>query len=89
MYRVFWSPEAEAALEAILTAATEPALLAAAARTLDRRLAVSGPKFGESRHETMRVGFVLPLGIQFEIMEDVNTIIVHDLWRIDRGKDPS
>ena len=32
----------------------------------------------------MRVGFVFPLGVQFEVMDDVRTVIVHDVWRIDR-----
>jgi hypothetical protein len=32
----------------------------------------------------MRIGFVEPPGIQFEVMDDVRTVIVHDVWRIDR-----
>jgi hypothetical protein len=31
------------------------------------------------------VGFVHPLGVQFEVMDDVQTVIVHDVWRIDRS----
>jgi hypothetical protein len=40
--------------------------------------------FGESRYDTIRVGFAYPLGVQFEVMDDVRTAIVHDVWRIDR-----
>jgi hypothetical protein len=41
-------------------------------------------KFGESRYDTVRIGFVSPLGVQFEVMQDVRTVVVYDVWRIDR-----
>ena len=40
-------------------------------------------RFGESRYDAVRVGFVLPLGVQFEVFDDVRTVIVYDVWRID------
>jgi hypothetical protein len=83
-YRVLWAPFAEDKLEQMLQAATDPTILAAAARGIDRHL-LSGPaSFGESRYDTIRIGFVYPLGIHFELMDDVRTVIVHDVWRIDR-----
>jgi plasmid stabilization system protein ParE len=83
-YRVFWSPNAEERLEAIVRNASDTVSLAAAAQQIDRYLAMIPSDFGESRYDTVRVGFVPPLGIQFEVMDDVRTVIVYDVWRIDR-----
>ncbi len=83
-YRVFWSPHAEGQLEQIIRAATDVAIVAAAAREIDRHLVSTPATFGESRFDTVRVGFVPPLGVQFEMLEDVRTVIVYDVWRIDR-----
>jgi hypothetical protein len=83
-YRVLWALFAEDKLEQLLQAASEPAILAVAARQIDRHLLNAPASFGESRYDTIRVGFVYPLGIQFEVMDDVRTVIVHDVWRIDR-----
>jgi len=83
-YRVFWSPHSEERLEQILRDASEPAFLAGVAREIDQHLSTRPKTFGESRYETVRVGFVRPLGIQYEVMEDVRTVIVYDVWRIDR-----
>lgn len=71
-YRVLWAPYAEEQLEAEL-AGPEATVTAAAAKEIDRHLA-SGPNdFGESRYDTIRVGFAWPIGVQFEVMEDVGT----------------
>ena len=83
-YRVFWSPHAEGQLEEILRNATDAAAIAAFAREIDRFLVANPKSFGESRYDTVRVGFVRPLGIQFEVLDDVRTVIVYDVWRIDR-----
>jgi hypothetical protein len=83
MFRVFWTPDAEQSLEKTLTSSAEPRLIVTAARQLDQLLVNTGSEFGESRYESMRIGFVFPLGIQFEVLEDVDTVMVHDVWRID------
>jgi hypothetical protein len=83
-YRVLWSPHAEARLEQMIREASAPAALAGAAREVDQLLLASPTAFGESRYETVRVGFVYPIGIQFEVMDDVRTVVVYDIWRIDR-----
>lgn len=83
-HRVFWSPHAEQRLELILKGAADTAVLVAAARSLDRQLVADPVSFGESRFDTVRVGFELPLGVQFEILNDVRTVIVYDVWRVDR-----
>jgi hypothetical protein len=83
-HRVLWAPDAEDKLEQFLKNASDPKFLAAAAREIDQYLISSPHEFGESRYDAMRVGFVFPLGVQFEVMDDVRTVIVHDVWRIDR-----
>ncbi|HZN36959.1 MAG TPA: hypothetical protein VFB80_24180 [Pirellulaceae bacterium] len=83
-HRVFWSPHAERRLEQLLSNTAERPRLAAVAREIDRLLVADPLAFGESRYETVRVGFVLPLGVQFEVLDDVRTVIVYDVWRVDR-----
>ena len=51
---------------------------------IDGHLLGQPNEFGESRYDTVRIGFVHPLGVQFEVLEDVRTVIVYDVWRIDR-----
>jgi hypothetical protein len=80
-YRVFWAPDAEEHLERLLARAPE---LAAVARQIDAQLIKSPKSFGESRYDLVRVGFMHPLGVQFEVMDDVRTVVVYDVWRIDR-----
>ena len=84
MYRVFWSPHAEQRLEHILQNALDSGAIATAARQIDQHLIAAPMTFGESRYDTVRVGFALPLGVQFEVLDDVRTVIVYDVWRIDR-----
>jgi hypothetical protein len=83
-HRVLWAPYAEDMLERLLQAASEPPLLAMAARQIDQCLMTDPRSFGESRYDMIRIGFMYPLGVQFEVMDDVRTVIVHDVWRIDR-----
>jgi hypothetical protein len=85
-WRVFWSPHAEQRLEKLLKETPDPALLTAAAKQIDHYLVADPKSFGESRYDAVRVGFVLPLGVQFECLDDVRTVIVYDVWRIIRSK---
>jgi hypothetical protein len=85
-YRVFWAPFAEQRLEAILQRESDPSRIAAAARILDAQLARDPLDVGESRYDTVRIGFELPLGIQYEILHDVRSVIVYDVWRIDKRR---
>ena len=79
-YRVFWTPAAEQRLERILSSAADAPRLAAIVKAIDRLLVEDPQGFGESRYDTVRVAFLLPIGIQFEIHEDVRTVIVFDVW---------
>jgi hypothetical protein len=82
-YRVFWAPHAEKRLEEILRDAASLAQHAAAACEIDQKLISNPLKFGESRFDAVRIGFVRPLGVQYEVLEDARTVIVYDVWRID------
>jgi hypothetical protein len=82
-YRVFWSPQAEAMLERILDETEETENLTAILVEIDRRLAADPADFGESRFDTVRVGFVPPLAVQINILEDVQSVIVDAVWRTD------
>lgn len=83
-YRVLWSPQAEERLESLLKEAYDPPALIEAGREVDRHLLGDPNAFGESRYDTVRVGFTHPLGILFEVMDDVRTVIVFEVWRTDR-----
>jgi hypothetical protein len=85
-YRVFWTPHAEQRLEELLNNLSTRDRIAHAARDIDKYLTVDALSFGESRYDTVRIGFVWPLGAQFEVLEDVITVIVYDVWRIDIRK---
>jgi hypothetical protein len=85
-HRVFWSPHAEQRLEEILQDPTSQSPCASAARNIDVFLSSNPIEFGESRYDTVRIGFVRPLGVQYEVLEDVRTVIVYDVWRIDVRK---
>jgi len=68
----------------MLRGARDREILAAGTRAIDRQLATDPNSFGESRYETVRVAFVRPLGVQYEVLDDVRTVIVYDVWRINR-----
>jgi len=83
-YRIFWAPHAEKWLEAKLTQSPDAPVLATAAKEIDRHLLAVPNDFGESRYESVRVGFAWLLGVQFEVFDDDRTVVVYDVWRIDR-----
>lgn len=83
-FRVFWAPHAEEKLAEILRDAEKQVERASAARAIDQRLASDPQQFGESRFDAVRIGYVLPLGVQFEVLGDVRTVIVYDVWQVDR-----
>jgi hypothetical protein len=85
-YRVFWSPYAEEQLERVLQDENALTALVTAIREINRSLAVDPIGFGESRFESVRVGFNRPLGVQYDVLEDVRTVIVDLVWRIDQKR---
>ena len=81
-YRVLWTPEAESQLEAIVSNSDEKQRFLKIAAGIDRSLHVDPIGFGESRTDTLRIGFARPLGIQYDVLEDVATVVVYDVWRV-------
>jgi hypothetical protein len=79
-YRVFWSPDAERLFKNLYTGSAEPEALTEAADTVDAQLHRNPHEFGESRQESVRIGFQGPLGILCEVLEDVKTVIVFNVW---------
>jgi hypothetical protein len=82
-YRVFWEPHAESQLERILSERTNQTRIVAAARAIDRHLINAPLEFGESRYDTVRIGFERPLGVLYEVLDDVRTVIVYEVWLIE------
>ena len=78
---VFWFPDADERLQKIVAQSDDKPTMARVINHLDRCLSRYPQKFGESRFENVRVGFVPPLGVQFEILDDPATVIVMDVWR--------
>lgn len=78
---VFWVPEADEKLQAILAAADEQSGLIRVAREIDFWLARDPGNFGESRFDTVRIGAVHPLAVLFDVLDDPPTAIVLDIWQ--------
>lgn len=85
-YRVFWSPTADEQLDAILRLATDRALIAAAARALNTFLTRDPLNLGESRLGDVGIAFVNPLAVEFEVLDDVKTVIAYETWRTSRSR---
>jgi hypothetical protein len=83
-YRVLWATYAEERLELILRDASNPFELARRVTEIDRRLAARASRLGESRFDSTRIAFVRPFGLFFDVLDDVQTVIVYDVWRMDR-----
>jgi hypothetical protein len=83
-YRVFWTPDAERYFKELHAAATGQPLLVQAVSEIDRQLHKDPLEFGESRFENVRIGFEGPLAVHFEVLEDVETVIVFGVWTTDR-----
>ncbi len=81
-YRVLWEPHAEAQLEQILSEADDHAKVVVAARAIDGHLLNTPVEYGESRFEAVRIAFERPLGVLFEVLDDVRTVIVYEVWII-------
>lgn len=78
---VFWSPEADERLQALIRSAEESSDLIRVVREIDVWLARHPLDFGESRYDTVRIGVVAPLAVLFEVLDDPPTVIVLDIWR--------
>jgi hypothetical protein len=84
IHHVFWFPDADKKLQEIVAETDDKDDLALVIKKLDRWLSRFPQDVGESRFENVRLGFLPPLGILFEILENPPTVIVVDVWRTDR-----
>lgn len=85
-YRVFWSPDAERLLKKIHATARDSSDVSRAAGEIDKQLRADPFDVGESREENVRIGFQEPVGIEFEVLDDVQTVIVFNVWRTERDR---
>jgi hypothetical protein len=78
---VFWVPEADEKLQAIITATSPTTDLIRVVREIELWLARDPLDFGESRFDTVRLGVVRPLAVLFDVLDDPPTVIVLDIWQ--------
>lgn len=78
---VFWVPEADEKLQALIEAANASSELIRVVREIDFWLARDPLDFGESRFDTVRLGVVRPLAVLFDVLDDPPTVIVLDIWQ--------
>lgn len=78
---VFWMPHADEKVQQLLSESEDPATTILVVREIENWLKWNPQEFGESRYDNVRVAFMAPLGVQFEILEDPPTIIVMNVWR--------
>jgi plasmid stabilization system protein ParE len=82
-YAVVWSPDAENDLAAIWVDATDRAAVTAAGDELDVILREDAHLKGESRHGRVRILFLAPLAIEFEVRRDDRIARVVFVWRTE------
>lgn len=78
---VFWVPEADEKLQSLIRTADKPSELIRVVREIDFWLARDPLDFGESRFDTVRIGFVRPLAVLFDVLDDSPTVIELDIWQ--------
>ena len=82
-YTVIWGPVSESHLATAWLAAPDREAVTVAAHELDLRLADDPLRRGEARESSVhRVTFELPLGIEFEVIEDDKKVIVQGVWLV-------
>ena len=80
MFTVRWSKTALDSLAELWLEAEDRTLVTAAVAEIDRTLARDPLTAGESRSEEIRVLFVPPLGVFFEIDDSLDTVRVLRTW---------
>jgi hypothetical protein len=81
-YTVVWTLAALDELSVMWTLAADRAAVAAASNDVDRLLGHSPEVQGESRGENVRVMFVRPICVDFEVLEQDRTVRVLTVWRV-------
>ncbi len=82
-FRVDWSPSAHAELANLWNDALDRDVVTKAADSIDIALTRQPLEFGESRDDPLlHVGFVLPLGVAFQVDEPDQRVWVVGVWRV-------
>ncbi len=79
-YTVVWKPAAHAELAEIWTSAQDRQAVADAANQIDQLLKTDPRQQGESRSGTMRIVFVEPIGIIFDVNEGDRLVSIAHVW---------
>jgi len=80
-YTVRYDSSAEADLAGIWSGASDRSAVTEAAAWLDDRLARIPLRLGEARQSSVhRIVFRLPLGIEYEVVEDDKLVLVHGVF---------
>ena len=82
-HRVLWDPHSELQLVRILAEHRDQTRVLAAVHAIDSQLLNAPLEFGESRPESLRIGFERPLAVLYEVLDDVRTVIVYEVWLIE------
>ena len=80
-YTVLWSPDAENDLAAIWLDASDRSAVTAAGNQIDALLRQDAHLQGESRYGRLRILFIPPLAIDFEVIHDDRIARVLTVWR--------
>ncbi len=82
-YVVVWGPLTEEMLASAWLAATDRNAVTHAAAILASQLAHDPLRLGESRTSSVhRVAYYLPLGVEFEVVEDDKRVIVQGVFTV-------
>jgi hypothetical protein len=83
-YTVVWTTAGEQDLAALWLTAPDRAAVSSAANTIDALLANDPDQRGESRYDTVRILFVPPLGVDFDVQEPDRIVYVLSAWLLNR-----
>jgi plasmid stabilization system protein ParE len=81
-YTVVWKPAAEKELAQLWTDADDRSAVTAAANEIDRLLKSNPRDQGESRSGSVRVVFLDPLGVFFDVQDEDRLVSVLRVWQV-------
>jgi hypothetical protein len=83
-YTVIWIREAEVELTNLWLDAADRSSITQAATEIDGQLRSDPLNFGESRQAGERIGFVVPLAVEFTVDEQERRVYVFHVRRFER-----
>jgi hypothetical protein len=88
MWTVAWKPSAEQQLAAIWLSAADRRAVTSASNRIDHLLATEPERVGEILFDTVRKWEVLPLGVEFEIVDQDRLVWVLGVWHSTNAPKP-